>query len=128
MVYPVDPWTVQALVCQPFTLLKICSSAFTDSAHCRSCSTVVCVQWNKVAYKWTHAIETHVVQGSTVPAIEYYSARKGMKYWYMDVPWKHANQKKTNIKGHIFNFFQVFIVGRSIKRSTYKGRILGKVS
>lgn len=46
--------------------------------------------------------------------MDHYSAIKGMKYQCMSEPQKfYANQKKTNIKGYILDFYQVFIVGKS---------------
>ena len=41
------------------------SSASTDSTSHGRCSTAVHVYWKSVC-KWTHAVQVHVVQGSTV--------------------------------------------------------------
>lgn len=32
----------------------------------RSCSAVVCIYWKQSEHKWTHTVQTHIVQGSTL--------------------------------------------------------------
>lgn len=44
-------------------VLHIIWSISSDSTNCRWCSTVICIQWNKKSMpKWTHVIQTYVVQ------------------------------------------------------------------
>lgn len=94
--------------------LCVHGSEFTDSTNSKSCSSVLCIYWNKFTYKWTHAIQTHSAQGATVHTMAWDSAINGMQYWYIDGLWDHGtDQKKTNIKGQIFSFYQVFLVGSS---------------
>lgn len=51
---------------------------------------------------------------ATVHTMAWDSAINGMQYWYIDGLWDHGtDQKKTNIKGQIFSFYQVFLVGSS---------------
>lgn len=61
--------------------LDIHSSSAVDSTDWVSCSAAVHIYWKKYVYKWTCAVQTHVVQESTVhiiTGIHAYTATKGI--------------------------------------------------
>ena len=75
-------------------------SALEDSTNQGLCNTVVWIYWEESMYKWTHTVQTYVVQRSTV-----YSKQKG-KYQFkysinnkIKSEWiKQSNQKAENIR------------------------------
>ena len=46
--------------------LRICGSIAEDSSNHPSCSTIVHIYWKKSTCRWTHGVQTYIVQGSTV--------------------------------------------------------------
>ena len=73
----VGPWTTRGLEVPIFLTVEslqlalqwsmhIWSSVSSDSTNCGPCSTVVCIQWKKSLYTWTHEVQTHVIQGSAI--------------------------------------------------------------
>lgn len=48
-------------VSSPYLRFHICRSTIWGSG---SCNTTVHIYWKKYTYKWTHAVQTHVVRGS----------------------------------------------------------------
>ena len=83
-------------------MLFICihGSALEDSTNQGLCNTVVWIYWEESMYKWTHTVQTYVVQRSTV-----YSKQKGKYQCKYSInnkiksEWiKQSNQKAENIR------------------------------